>query len=256
MQTDTGDTPLLLSCLRERKRPSLQVIELLARQCPEVIGIGDNDGNTPLHFAVRRGRSHETIQLMIDLNPAALRVVDTLRRTELHYICYYGASLELIRVIAVSWPLASLLLDNENNSPYDDAVYKGRETPVLRCLVETMRDAAHSLIGDLGFKQVHDMISRDNLPFLIKDESFRNLLFGIETINTAGRNYIQDDPTNKLQGVRVLKAVVDNLDCLFLHLRESPLLFGGRPRQENLKKRKCAALQQENVELPDSSKIA
>jgi hypothetical protein len=67
-------------------------------------------------------------------------------------------------------------------------------------------------------------------------------------MNTAGRHFIQDNSTNKLQGVRVLHSVVDNLHCLFLHLRESPLHCNGRPRKEHLK-RKCAALQQENVEM-------
>jgi hypothetical protein len=82
------------------------------------------------------------------------------------------------------------------------------------------------LIGDLGLAQVHTMIDkRKHFPVLVKDDKFRSLLSGIEDMNETGRNYIQRDSTNRLQGVRVLEAGIGNPDCLYLHLRESPGLF-------------------------------
>ena len=46
----------------------------------------------------------------------------------------------------------------------------------------------------------------------------------ITNLNQAGRNYLALDGGNKRKGVNVLGFVSQNLDCLYFHLRENPLL--------------------------------
>lgn len=41
-------------------------------------------------------------------------------------------------------------------------------------------------------------------------------------LNEVGRRYMLVDAGNKSRGVPVLQKVVDNLDCLFTHIRENP----------------------------------
>jgi hypothetical protein len=43
-------------------------------------------------------------------------------------------------------------------------------------------------------------------------------------LNRSGRSYLKTEPTNKRLGCDVLGAVSDDMDCLFFHLRENPLL--------------------------------
>jgi hypothetical protein len=43
-------------------------------------------------------------------------------------------------------------------------------------------------------------------------------------LNRSGRNYMAIDSNNHLQGLQVLDAVNDDLDCLYFHLRENPML--------------------------------
>jgi hypothetical protein len=58
------------------------------------------------------------------------------------------------------------------------------------------------------------------------------VLESIPRLNKAGRRYLIDDPASTGKGVQVLCNVMEDesytdgqvLDCLFLHLRENPLL--------------------------------
>jgi hypothetical protein len=43
-------------------------------------------------------------------------------------------------------------------------------------------------------------------------------------LNRSGRRYVQVDSSNRFRGLQVLEAVNDDLDCLYYHLRENPLL--------------------------------
>jgi len=64
-------------------------------------------------------------------------------------------------------------------------------------------------------------------------DEYASLLDAIRAMNRAGRKYIKDDPGSKEKGAKVLYSVRDNLDALFLHLRENPKLFGSLDDQSN-----------------------
>jgi hypothetical protein len=42
--------------------------------------------------------------------------------------------------------------------------------------------------------------------------------------NRSGRRYMKVDLSNQSEGLKVLEAVKDDLDCLYFHLRENPML--------------------------------
>ena len=68
------------------------------------------------------------------------------------------------------------------------------------------------------------MISKHNMlpdPF---DADFKRTLAAYLRLNRAGRNYLADDASNKRTGSNILGAVTDDLDCVFFHLRENPLV--------------------------------
>lgn len=52
----------------------------------------------------------------------------------------------------------------------------------------------------------------------------QRLMFGLVRMHQSGRQYIHEDPCNTEKAIQTFASVADNLDCLFLHLRESPFL--------------------------------
>jgi hypothetical protein len=76
----------------------------------------------------------------------------------------------------------------------------------------------------------------------------QSVLVSIPWLNKAGRRYLKDDPRSVAKGFQVLRKVMDDkehtdlqvLDCLFLHLRENPLLCKDQevPQQSGGLKRK------------------
>ena len=46
----------------------------------------------------------------------------------------------------------------------------------------------------------------------------------ITSLNRSGRNYLVLERANKQKAVDVLGKVVDDLDCLYFHLRDNPVL--------------------------------
>jgi hypothetical protein len=65
-------------------------------------------------------------------------------------------------------------------------------------------------------------IGREEVRFF--DPNQQSVLNSILCLNKAGRRYMVEDPTSVGKGVQVLSKVRDDLDCLFLHLQENPLL--------------------------------
>jgi hypothetical protein len=99
----------------------------------------------------------------------------------------------------------------------------GRDSTTTEfALVESIRTS-------LKMKQVSALLRNKHVQRLIHEETLQHLISGTVQMNLAGRNYIQDDPSNKVKGLRVLNAVSSNPDCVYLHLRESPCLCEREP---------------------------
>jgi hypothetical protein len=68
----------------------------------------------------------------------------------------------------------------------------------------------------------------EKLHVIVDDYDQGRLLQCILRLNQAGRRYLIDDPASKERGLNVLLKVQDDLNCLFLHLQENPLLCNTR----------------------------
>jgi hypothetical protein len=68
------------------------------------------------------------------------------------------------------------------------------------------------------------------LPILIRQErgfwhrDTRSWVKSLIRLNRAGRSYLAHDASNKREGVKVLSQINDEMDCIFIHLRENPSL--------------------------------
>jgi hypothetical protein len=56
------------------------------------------------------------------------------------------------------------------------------------------------------------------------DKALETNIDSICRLNRAGRVYMATDARNRHEQLRVLEAVNDDLDCIFIHLRENPLV--------------------------------
>ena len=61
------------------------------------------------------------------------------------------------------------------------------------------------------------------------------------SLNQAGRGYLGKDPTNRFQASHVLGQTSDNLDCIFTHLQENPIVCAGVTNVVSNRKRKAEA---------------
>jgi hypothetical protein len=70
-----------------------------------------------------------------------------------------------------------------------------------------------------------NLVNNDALQqLLLGDKDLQRTIGGLVRMNKAGRNYVQGEPSNVCKGIAVLDFVSDNVDCIFVHLRENVLL--------------------------------
>jgi hypothetical protein len=72
---------------------------------------------------------------------------------------------------------------------------------------------------------------------LKNDEAYHGLIRGLVRMNKSGRSVALRNPSNSTAGLSVLACVLDNVDCMFLHLRENPSLCNrhvGRGRKRKV----------------------
>jgi hypothetical protein len=59
---------------------------------------------------------------------------------------------------------------------------------------------------------------------LLEDKDHQSFMVGVVRMNKTGRNYIKREPSNAIKGIAVLDSVSENVDCMFVHLRENVAL--------------------------------
>jgi hypothetical protein len=210
------------------------VIRLMLEKYPESLSVADSDGWTVLHRACcGTSAPLERIQLFVDQFPTVCLYVDKSKEKRSPYdladfwrrqnaVIEYmleatqDAACALIEVITNTKSAVSFsIIENLKGS-----------IPALRDTKSDISALAlvQSIRRNLEPEQLRALLRNDDVQKLIKEEKYQSLICGVMKMNKTERKYIQEDPGNKLKGVRVLKAVWDNPDCVFWHLRESPCL--------------------------------
>jgi len=121
--------------------------------------------------------------------------------------------------------LMKLFNKNDNEESFrdkdDEDVKFGSHQQTLQQSI----DCIISLNSDYTNKEKIRLLQwKSELGAWIRKKRHYVLVDGIFHMNRAGRSYFQDDAGNKNLGVKVLLSVIDNLNCLFIHLRENPVL--------------------------------
>jgi hypothetical protein len=193
--------------------------------------------------------SNATIQYLLYQCPRALLSLTTTRgATALHFACSKRALVETIRCLVGRWPVSCLVVDSDSRTPLELARKARREARIVEFMAQATQHVARalmecvlspmSIVPSLLVEQasrintemnedtstLQDFLRNTAVQALLKDECFQQLVCGIYQMNNSGRDYVRQDPGNKVKGVLVFDQVSENVECLFLHLRESPSL--------------------------------
>jgi hypothetical protein len=235
----------------------------ILEQTPAIVLVmRDKEQQTPLHIACKSTLSTRIIQQMVQTNKDALFLQTNKGETPLHLACCsYRPSRAKIRYLCREMPVACLTLDYEGNLPLDTA-RQLEGAAILVDLLEDLtidtvcalcecrsllppgvRNHLHMTIAAAYINEeqagmvasirpllqeqpelTRTLVQNEDLQQVLAGRHYQNLIGGIVRMNQSGRNYIQVDPGDKLKGAHVLGSVYDNLNGLFLHLRENAAL--------------------------------
>jgi hypothetical protein len=255
-----GNTPLLLACYFQNQSPAILQV-LLDRSPTQVLGMRNRFfGYTPLHLALH-AVDINILRQMIHLYPKALRMLTTDGYTPLYGACRSNvASLELLELLVLHCPEACLILNNDNQSPYDKVVdWRSNELDVVALLQAATINAlvaflvcVHQTLVTLTpavmthVRHVLPGLFGENLSvsyYMNGNEAIRQALANHNTLKTLLQNdelqtllREDEDCQDLIRGIHfmvqagsnhhvcIMESVSDAPDFMYLHLRCNPSL--------------------------------
>jgi hypothetical protein len=245
MEEIDGWTPIHSAC---NKNIALRLIRKMIGLKPQVLRKVGKSGLTVLRTACFGRASVMVLCCLVDAFPVAC-LYNVGGSTPYHALLHYSPNPENVNQARPEIELPQVLgymktatigaicalLDCFHISaftiPTDVATYVEEIlslVPGLNDLIQKGSVIPESVIREhmgVGDRALMFLVCNQSLQDLLtKDAAYQDLICGVIRMNQCGRNYIQQEPSNKLCGVCVLEAALDNVDCLFLHVRESPYL--------------------------------
>jgi hypothetical protein len=257
MKNIDGETPLYLACC---SRASDRVIQHLVERGPKAVEMLTIRGATVLHGAYYAGGvsiasilhgayyaggvSIASILLLLNQWHVASLLLASLRawrdhriRPMLPYDCAVDndATQEQIDFIAQATKEATCALIEYSLCALTSMPVAVRDR--MRNFVTVLNipgfDASASGVAltqtispHLTPNLIHDLVDSDDLQEQLKlDKDLQSLIGGLVRMNKSGRNYVHAESSNTMKGVVVLNSVSNNVDCMFIHLRENVSLL-------------------------------
>jgi len=260
-----SEVPLHIAC--EHNAAFSELIELMFYACPSALTMQNDAGASPLHVALRSGITNETALKIFHTRPLALMCFETLDsdieqtpygsamedgRDDLCELIYellqhgIGAVMEcaidpackmgprlrshirrhaerIVRALSGQTLSKDASTSNTNSASHD------ANEDVLASMngVGFLIHVVPKLTRELCMPMNIDPEMNGPLVSWIRQEENERLLTGIVHMNLSGRAYASTDPQNKEKGIKVLTSIIDNIDCLMIHLRENPHICSG-----------------------------
>jgi ankyrin repeat protein len=136
----------------------LEIVRLLVDAWEEaLLERTDDDGSTPLHYAVssRSGPFLEVLEFLVERRPHALRVKDTRGYLPRHVAARFKASAEVVQRLVERCPEALLIEDGAGWLPLHGAVDAWAPLAVIRCLVGAQPQALERQASPTGSLPLH-----------------------------------------------------------------------------------------------------
>jgi hypothetical protein len=218
-----GETPLYSACECESGRLTGAVFGALVRNWPVAAAIlhttDDGRASFPLQRAVRRGGRCGP-DAVRHLRDASVRALVAVAQCGLHECSSAPEpARRFLRAAVVPYFADSDRADNTSN-PF--ALVRGLQANVLA------RDASGATCGsnDALLKLLEVVFRETSIQAMVRDAAFQAMICGLVEMNEAISH--SRDVDRHGNSAPILMASINNLDCLFLCLRECPnLVLGG-----------------------------
>jgi hypothetical protein len=238
MRNRNGETPLHFSCSR---RVSIDIIRRMIQLYPKALRIFDKDGYTPLYCACCFSATLEILELLVLHCPEVCLLLNNVNKSPYDKVVEFRSHqpdvVALLRTATINTVIAFFVCVHQTLVTVSPTMLT-----CIRQVVPGVLEEGSSISymnGNEAIRQAlanHDtlmtLLQNDELQTLLKEEANQDLIRIMWHLVIAGsrRNNVNDDESTIEDHVRVLEAVSDQPDCLYLHLRNH--LFSLLPDQD------------------------
>ena len=135
----------------------LSTIQALVVASPTSVALGNNFGNTPLHFAAWKNKYAESfgiVQFLLDFYPQSAKVLHKHGNTPLHHATNYKAHADIVQLLYRAYPKAVHIPNDKGQTPLDMAIHRLGEKHAIVAMLQ----------GDTrNFVYQHSRLSRSEL---------------------------------------------------------------------------------------------
>lgn len=122
----------------------LSTIQALVVANPPSVALGNNFGNTPLHFAAWKNKypdSFAIVQFLLEYYPQSAKVLNKHANLPLHHATNYKAHPDIVQLLYRSYPNAVRIPNDKGQTPLDLAIHRlGDKHPVVAMLKGATRN--------------------------------------------------------------------------------------------------------------------
>jgi hypothetical protein len=197
MRIYNGNTPLRVMCCATHH--SLDVIKLLASECPIVCLLLTAYGETPYDLAVHFGRSSAAILGVL---------LEATKQAALALLVFVDSALVTVSPAVVNH--IHQVIPNFAQEGFSVSYYMSSNEPIRQALDDPQTMKA--------------LLNNNVLQQMLEDEDYQDVLCGMRRlIKTSSRinSEIQLEPKHHIS---ILESVSDTPDCFYIHLRNNPSL--------------------------------
>ena len=154
---ENGQLPLHRA-LRNNVR--LGSIKLLTEGNPSAARNGDNNGSLPLHMACEYHDSPRVMEQLIDFCPTTLRNVDLDHNTALHYACR-GAKYDTIAMLLDKYNAGLVSQRNVHNQLPIDMLFESSEMESVEytdCIYRLLRSFPETMVMNIGIQMKQGVV--------------------------------------------------------------------------------------------------
>jgi hypothetical protein len=191
MLTNNGEAPLHTAC-RSSVRPSLEVIQLLASECPIVCLLNNCVGSTPYDQAVRFGRPAAILDFLLEVTKQA------------------ALALVLLLDSALITVLPAVVDHVHQVIPNFAQDYMSSNEPIRQALDDP--------------QTLNDLLDNNDLQEMLKDEDYQDVVHGMHRMIKASSQINSEIQLESKHHISILESVSDAPDCFYIHLRNNPFL--------------------------------
>jgi hypothetical protein len=196
MRNFNGSTPLHCACCS--RFASLELIQLLASECPIVCLLTNSDGKTPFREAARGVRK-----------PAAI----------LYFLLEAQVQAAIALVVFADMALTIITIPRAVKRVIPTFAQQGFSVSYM-----SNNQALRGVLASPGPGSVNSLLNNNDLQEMLKGEDYPDVVCGMHRMIKASGRINSEIQLESKHHISILESVSDTPDCFYIHLRNNPSL--------------------------------